>query len=207
VYVTLFWRDVDRAWQSVQYTYTAASGGAPSFTAPVSGGTLAGFSDTFSWSGNDSGASEYWLYLGSASGGADYYNSGALGNSTSTTVGALPTDGSTVYGRLWYRATSSDRWQFVDDTFVASTSGGPTITSPEPGTTIAGTSVTMTWEAGGAEVTEWWLYVGAAAGGNDIYNSGSLGTALSDSVPMPADGSQVNVTQSTMHGDQPALSI
>jgi len=193
VYVTLFWRDANRVWQNVQYTYTAVSGDGPSFTAPASG-TLAGFSDTISWSGNDSGATEFWLYLGSVAGGADYYNSGPLGNSTSSKVGFLPTDGSTVYGRLWYRVTPSARWRYLDDTFVAATSGGPTITSPEPGTAIAASPVTLTWEAGQAEVTEWWLYVGSEAGGRDIYDSGSLGTALSASVPMPANGTKVSVT-------------
>jgi len=210
VYVTLFWieagdEDKEEPWQGVQYTYTAATGSVPTFTSPVSGGTLAGVSDTFEWAENDSGATEYWLYLGSEVGARDYYNSGFLGSATidtvefmaadgDDTVSYLPTDGSTVYARLWYRATSSDRWLSVDDTFVAATSGGPAITSPAPGSVISSSPVTFEWESGDADVSEWWVYIGTTAGGRDIYNSGSLGTAVSVSVTIPVDGSTAHVT-------------
>jgi len=103
VYVTLFWLEEGATeWQSVVYTYTAATGDGPAFTSPQSGNTLASVSDTFTWTDNDSGATQYWLYLGSDVGAKDYYNSGLLEDVTSELVQAyLPTDESTVYGRLW----------------------------------------------------------------------------------------------------------
>jgi len=206
VYVTLFWKVAGQdGWQNAQYSYTALVGKGPSFTSPVSGSTLPGVSVNFAWADNDSGATEYWLYLGKEAGGREYYNSGSLGTATTdavevaaadgdNTVTYLPTDGSTIYARLWYRAGSTDRWRFVDDTFVAAKSGGPAITTPVPGSPVAGSSVTLNWEAGGAAVTEWWVYVGSGPGQNDIYNSDTLGAALSDTVSMPADGSTAYVT-------------
>jgi len=114
------------------------------------------------------------------------------------TVSFLPTDGSTVYATLWYRAASSssqpNRWLSVADSFTAASSGGPTITSPTPGSSISGPTVTLTWEPGEATVSEWWIYIGSTVGGNDIDNTGSLGTSLSTSVDMPANGSTAHVT-------------
>lgn len=43
-------------------------------------------------------------------------------------------------------------------------------------------------------VSQYWLYVGTTAGSRDLYNSGSLGTGLTETVSgMPADGTQVVV--------------
>ncbi len=68
---------------------------------PPDGSTLTGTSQTLSWTGT--GVLEYWVYVGTTVGAKDIYNSGSLGTATSTTVNGLPTDGSTVYLRLWHR--------------------------------------------------------------------------------------------------------
>ena len=70
----------------------------------------------------------------------------------------------------------------------------PTITSPAPGTTLTGSTETFSWTAGGSVVTEWWLYVGTNPGERDVYNSGSLGTATSDTVSvLPTNGATLHV--------------
>lgn len=70
----------------------------------------------------------------------------------------------------------------------------PTITSPTPGTTLTGSTETFSWTAGGSVVTEWWLYVGTNPGERDVYNSGSLGTATSDTVSvLPTNGATLHV--------------
>ncbi len=70
----------------------------------------------------------------------------------------------------------------------------PTITSPTPGTTLPPGGTFFRWEAGGSNVTEWWIYVGTSPGAADIYDSLSLGTRISDTVNgLPTDGSTVHV--------------
>lgn len=70
----------------------------------------------------------------------------------------------------------------------------PTITSPTPGSPLAGTTVTFQWTANGAAVTAWWLYIGSSVGGADLHNSGDLGASLSTTVSgLPTDGRQIFV--------------
>jgi uncharacterized protein YkwD len=65
------------------------------------------------------------------------------------------------------------------------------VTSPSPGSTLPGSSVTFQWSAGqGAQ--EYYLYVGTSQGGNNLY-SGSQGTATSRTVSgLPSNGSTVH---------------
>jgi len=193
VYVR-FWYKISGSWLSQDYTYTAfAGGGTPGITSPTPGSTLSGATETFTWSDNGASVSKYWLYIGSSVGASDIHNSGDLGTATSTSVSGLPTDGSTVYVRLWYQISGS--WLFQDYTYTAFTAGGtPGITSPTPGSTLSGATETFTWSDNGASVSKYWLYIGSSVGGKDIHDSGDLGTATSTSVSgLPTDGSTVYV--------------
>jgi len=89
---------------------------------PSDGSTLTGSSQTFSWTGT--GVLEYWLYVGTTKGAKDIYNSGSLGTATSTTVNGLPTDGSTVYLRLWHREEGGWKWTYYTYTALTTGSGG-----------------------------------------------------------------------------------
>ncbi|MCP4122114.1 MAG: hypothetical protein GY751_10200, partial [Bacteroidetes bacterium] len=71
---------------------------------------------TFSW--NDSGASNYKLWVGSSEGANDICRSSASTN-TSQTVYLLPYNGETVYVRLW--SEINQEWHFNDYTFTAMT--------------------------------------------------------------------------------------
>jgi hypothetical protein len=66
---------------------------------PVNGSKLASTTQTFTWT-SVSGATQYWLSLGSTIGGTNIYNQ-ATGTSTSRTVTGLPSNGSMIYARLW----------------------------------------------------------------------------------------------------------
>ena len=96
----------------------ARAAGVTSIT-PPDGSTLTGASQVFAWTGT---FLEYWMYVGTSVGATDIYNSGSLGTATSTTVNGLPTDGSTVYVRLWDREAAG--WGFTDFTYTAFTAGG-----------------------------------------------------------------------------------
>ena len=111
VHVTLWWKS-GGVWDSVKYSYTAATVASdPSISSPSNGATLSGATQTFSWSGNGTSVADYWVYAGSSSGGSEYFNSGALGAATSVEVTGLPTDGSTVHVELWWK--SGGAWDSV----------------------------------------------------------------------------------------------
>jgi len=163
----------------------------PEITSPAPNSTLGGTSATFNWTANGVPVLEWWVYVGTTSGGRDLHNSGSLGTSLSTTVSGLPTDGSTVYVRLYHRTAAG--WILRDVQYTAA-SGIPEITSPAPNSTLGGTSATFNWMANGVPVLEWWIYVGTTSGGRELHNSGSLGTSLSTTVSgLPTDGSTVYV--------------
>ncbi len=104
--------------------YTCGAPPIPAMASPASGSVLPGTSQVFTWTGNGSGAQNYWLYVGSTAGGAQYHDSGNLGTATSRTVNGLPNDGSTVYVRLWYQLPGTGIWLFIDDQYTATGTGG-----------------------------------------------------------------------------------
>ncbi len=88
-------------------------------TSPVPGSTLSGSTVTFIW--NDVGADQYQLDIGSSQGGTDYYSQ-SQGTGLETTVSGLPTDGSTLYVRLW--TVWGQQWNYTDFEYTASTGSG-----------------------------------------------------------------------------------
>ena len=69
-------------------------------TTPTNGATLTSNSETFTWNANGNAVTEWWFRLGSTVGGKNIYESGNIGATNSVLVNSLPTDGSTIYGRL-----------------------------------------------------------------------------------------------------------
>jgi hypothetical protein len=78
------------------------------------------------------------------------------------------------------------------------------MTTPAPGSTFTGTTVTFNWAAGAAS-SAYWLDLGNVPGGNQYYQSGNLGTALTATVnSLPTDGSTVYATlYSLVNGSWP----
>jgi hypothetical protein len=81
-------------------------------TSPTPGSTLPGSTVTFQWTG---GSSPYTLRIGSPPGGSDIYSSGT--NAQSLTVSNLPTDGRTLYVRLF--SVVNGKFVFNDYTYTA----------------------------------------------------------------------------------------
>ncbi len=202
VYATLY-SQIGGQWYSNAYTYTALSsnGGMAAMQSPTPGSTLTGSSVTFTWSAG-TGATAYWLDIGSAAGGNQYYQSGNLGGALSTTASGLPADGSTVYVTLY--SLVGGKWLSRPYTYTAFTAGSglAVIQTPSPGSTLNGSTVTFNWSPG-VGATGYWLDIGNIAGGDQYYQSGNLGTALSTTVTtLPADGSQIYVTLYSLIGGQ-----
>jgi hypothetical protein len=193
VFVRL-WSRISGAWQFNDYTYTAASGGAgvkAQITSPAPGSTLGSATVTFVWN-TGSGVAEYWLEIGTSFGGNQIYGQ-SQGTNLSVTVSGLPTNGSTIYVRLWSRISGA--WQFNDYTYTATSGGGggkAAITSPVPGSTLTSSTVTFVWNTG-TGVSEYWLEIGTTFAGNQLYSQ-SQGTNLSVTVSgLPANGSTLYV--------------
>ncbi|MCC7364728.1 MAG: CAP domain-containing protein [Dehalococcoidia bacterium] len=167
-------------------------------TSPSAGSTLPGSSATFSWNAG-SGAQEYFFYVGTSTGSNNIYGGSQALNRTKS-VSGLPTNGATLYVRLWTRFSTG--WQYNDYTYKAATAATTTpppasaakaaITSPAPGSTLPGSSATFAWNTGSG-AHEYFLYVGTSAGSNNIYG-GSTGLSQSRTVSgIPANGSTVYV--------------
>ncbi|HUL51772.1 MAG TPA: hypothetical protein VLT83_00050 [Opitutaceae bacterium] len=199
IYVRL-WTLLGNVWQFNEYTYTAAAGSTKAvMSSPASGSTLSGASVTFAWSAG-AGASAYWLDAGSTAGASNIFGQN-IALATSQTVTGFPTDGSTIYVRLWTLLGSV--WQFNDYTYTAATASGSTkvvMSSPAPGSTLGGSSVAFAWSAGSG-ASAYWLDVGTTAGASNIFGQ-NIALATSQTVSgIPTDGSTIYVRLWTLLGN------
>jgi hypothetical protein len=183
------------------YEFTAAGDPRAEMTTPAdSGDTLTGSSFTFQWTtGTD--VTEYWLWLGTVQGQNDILSQGS-GTSTSLAVTGLPTDGSTIYARLF--SMIDGEWQTNDYnyvTFYVPSTAAVMTTPASSGDTLTGSSFTFQWTTG-SSVTEYWLWVGSTQGNNDMFSQGS-GTSTSITASgLPTDGSTVYVRLFSMIAGQ-----
>jgi hypothetical protein len=190
-------------WFGNSYTYTAFNPGAGAavMTSPTSGSTLTGSSVTFNW-GAGTGATAYWLDVGSTSGAHNYYSSGNMGNVLTKTVNGLPTDGSPVYATLYSLIGGTWSGNTYSYTAFNATTGLATIQTPTPNSTLSGNSATFTWSAD-PNATAYWMDIGTAPSGNTIYTSGNLGDVLTTTAySLPANSSTVYVTLYSLVGGQ-----
>ena len=194
IYVRLWYR-VGTVWSSVDVAYTAATiaSNPPAITSPVPGTTLDASSQTFTWNYNGVNVGQWALYAGSTVGGNEYSTAGAIDNATTTTISGLPTDGSIIYVRLWYRVGTV--WSSVDVTYTTATiASNPAIASPVPGTTLGGLSQTFTWNYNGVNVDQWALFVGGTVGGSEHSTAGATNNATTTTINgLPTDGSIIYV--------------
>ncbi len=162
-------------------------------SSPTPGSTLPGSSVTFQWNPGDS-ATQYWLMIGTWLGGDTLY-SADQGLLTSAPVSGLPTDGRTVYVRLW--SYVNGQWISNDYQYKAYASGAVTpakaeLTSPAPGSTLAGPSATFQWSAGTA-VARYYLFVGLWQGGNSVASVDAAANLQANVTGLPADGTPLYV--------------
>jgi uncharacterized protein YkwD len=97
-------------------TRTATSSAATAkavMTSPSPGSRLTSTTVTFQWSAATN-AAEYFLYIGSYPGGNNMFGR-STGLNRSITISGFPTNGMTVYVRLWTRVGSS--WAYNDYTY------------------------------------------------------------------------------------------
>ncbi len=158
---------------------------------PAPGSTLTSSSATFTWTAG-SGVTNNVVYIGSQPGGLDIYSGSPVYGTTSLTVSNLPTDGSTIYVRLWSYVNGG--YQYNDYTYTAvapPASVKSAIVSPAPGSTLTSSSTTFTWTAG-TNVINNVVYLGSQPGGADIYSGTPVyGTTSFPASNLPTDGSTI----------------
>jgi hypothetical protein len=113
-------------WQWNDYTLTA-SGSAPAkaqLISPAPSSTLTSTTVTFQWTGG-TGVAQYWLYVGTTPGTFDIVSRDA-GTQLSTVVANLPSNGQTLYVRLF---SHIGEWQWNDYVLTA-VSGGEVVMTP-----------------------------------------------------------------------------
>lgn len=170
------------------YTYTAWMK-PPVMTSPAPGSTLTGTSATFTWAVASSGNQGYWLFLGTAGAGSkDLYDSGQQ-TATSATFSNLPTNGITIYARVYTRYNGV---LVYNDYTYSAWRKPPVLTSPSPGSTLTGASVKFTWTAASSGNQGYWLFLGTTGvGSKNLFDSGQQ-TATSATVNnLPTNGETI----------------
>jgi hypothetical protein len=184
------WSCINTVWLYTDYTYTAY--GTPTkavLSMPAPGTVLTGSSTTFTWTAGIA-VTQYALYLGTNGGGSsDIYSSGHI-TTTSATVPSLPTNGVTIYARLW--SYLSGTWQYTDYTYTESgTPAQAVLSTPAPGSQLAGTSATFTWTTGTGP-TQYALYLGTTGlGSSNLFNSGHITTTSAAATGLPTNAGTV----------------
>ena len=176
----------------VDYTFTTAANQAE-LSSPVSGTILVGPTVTFAWIAAP-GATGYQFRLGTAVGANDLYGSGVI-TATSATPTNLPTNGKTIYARLYtdFGATQI----YADYTFTAATAA--TLIAPTAKAALNGPAVTFTWIAAPG-ATGYQLRLGTTAGANDLYGSGVITATSATTTNLPTNGETIYVRLCTNYG-------
>jgi len=188
-----FWYKLSGVWHYSDLTYSATTIVSPIMT-PVTGTTLTGESQLFTWDFNGANISQWAIYAGSSMGANDYYRKGGTDNTiNSATVWGLPTDGSIIYVRFWYKLAGD--WYQADVTYAAANIALPEILSPAPTSKLYKANVLFTWDYHGTNVSQWALTAGSSLGADDYYRKGGIDNTINSATVwgLPTDGSTVYV--------------
>jgi hypothetical protein len=204
VYVTWYYL-LYGSWVPNYYTYATFGGtsGAATMASPTPSSTLSGSSVTFTWNTATDSPQNYWLDVGSTAGAHDIYSSGDIPTTTtSQAVSGLPTNGNTIYVTLYTETGGAWVNNAYTYTAVGGTSGAATMASPNPSSTLNGSSATFTWNAATDSPQNYWLDVGSTAGAHDIYSSGDIPTTTTSQAVngIPTNGNTIYVTLYTETG-------
>jgi hypothetical protein len=170
------------------YIYTAWMQ-PPAMSSPAPGSILAGPSATFTWTAAASGNQGYWLFLGTTGAGSkNLYDSGQQ-TATSATFSSLPTNGETIYARVYTRYNGT----LVYNDYTFSAAAQAMLTTPTPGVSFTGTSVTFNWTAAtGSGNQGYWLFLGTTGvGSKNLYDSGQQSTTSATFSNLPANGETI----------------
>lgn len=168
-----FWYRFGNTWRWTDSEYQAAWLPRPNLD-PPGGTTFSDSTQTFHWT---PGAEEYGLWVGTTPGSWDVLARSSLGTATTATATDLPTDGSPLYVRLWYRYGTT--WSYLDESYTSVTFGRARLLSPTPGVPLRGPRTTFAWTSGAEEYALW---IGTARGTWNVWARSTLGAATTAEV-------------------------
>ena len=176
------------AWHYTDTTYTAAAQAV--LTTPTPGSLLTGPSVTFDWTAaTGSGNQGYWLFLGTTGFGSNNLYDSHQQTATSATFNNLPTNGETIYARVYTRYNGT--LVYNDYTYTAWRQP-PVMTSPAPGSTLTGASATFTWTAASPGNQGYWLFLGTTGvGSKNLYDSGQQTATSGIFSNLPTNGETI----------------
>jgi hypothetical protein len=162
-------------------------------TTPAPGSTLPGPSVTFDWTA-DSGATGYYLWIGSTGVGSNNIYNSAEKTGTSYTFTSMPLNGETIYVRLI--TNTGGKWISNDYTYTAATTAA--ITSPSQGAIFTGPTTTFTWSPATGAVSGYYLWIGSTGvGSNNLYNSAEKTVTSYTFNSLPTNGEPIYVRLTT----------
>jgi len=163
----------------ILYAITAQGQTLATVIAPANGATNVDPGAPISWNAV-SGAQAYYVYVGSATGLSDVYNSGSI-NATLTSITPTGLKVNTAYHlRLWTQINGSWGSNYVDTVFTTGY-GTAHLTSPLNGATNTDPFAPFAWNSVPTALS-YALNIGSTAGAADIFSSGPT-TATSLTVP------------------------
>lgn len=181
---------INGAYEYNSYTYVAASQIKAAMISPVADSTLTGSTVTFTWGGG-AGVSSYYLWIGTTEGARNVKNIALASDVNSYTATGLPTNGGPLYVRLYSLINGVN--QYNNYAYTQATQAKAMITSPANGSTLAGSTVTFTWD-GAVGATSYYLWIGTTEGARDLKNV-SLQPGVTSYVAsgLPTDGKPLYV--------------
>jgi glucose/arabinose dehydrogenase len=185
-------------------TYTATFAKARAqITSPTPGATLPGSIVTFNWTAG-TGVTRYQLDVGTAPAGTQVFSSGPVA-SLSATVTGVPTNGGTVYVRLW--SSIGGNWEYDDYTYHAApplptlSIDNVTVTEGNAGTTSAVFTINLSAPSSQTVTVHYATANGTAVAGTDYTAaSGTLtfaAGATSHTITVAVTGDTVNEANET----------
>ena len=157
-------------------------------TSPMNNSTFTSDQETFVWN-SINGANEYWLALGTTTGGYDLWSE-SVGMDTSTSFTGLPMDGSKLYVRLFTKINTV--WVYSDSTYtcflpqVVQSNPGE-IYFPSNGDILVGPEPLFQWNSD-PDTLEYFFYMGNSFGSNDIYGQSTGSKNFVNLIGVPRDG-------------------
>lgn len=184
------WTQIGGVWRAApDVTYTSCNSCAETravLTAPTAGSTLTARTVNFTWTAG-TGATQYWLDVGTAPGIGDIYGKALTG--VSTQVPNLPANGATLYVALWTYiggAWRSPLTYTVRACNACAAENRAALTAPVPGSVLTSRTVTFSW-SGASAATGYWLDIGNSLGNGSIVGRNVSGTSYTASA-LPNDG-------------------
>jgi hypothetical protein len=178
---------------STAVSVTIALATPAAITTPTAGSTLTGPSVAFTWP-SETGATLYYLSIGSTGVGSNNLFNTGWRDVTSWTATGLPANGETVYVRI----TTDYNGLVAHNDTTYSAAKQAVLTTPTPGATLSGSAVTFDWNPGSAGATLYELSVGSTGVGSaNLYISGWKNETSQAVTGLPTNGVTLYVRLST----------